>query len=283
MPKFNFVRLSLSTPAVGPLLSGADDRLEPDIPRAEFLSSAFAQRRDFFHRGRLVTYVPGPPEAQQEELIVGYFGKKLTQSVNEGPDHLYRRTTAEFHRASVIAVDLRSDRQIVAFEKRSDLGDATALLESFFYDFARVSTTFQWHVDCEFISESRDFWSAVNQHRGEITEVVFEFFPANGVTGFDSFKSFDKTAKNASNADRSKYSLQNLEGGLVPAGSVIEEAVEYAHEGAGRVKLMRGRRVLYNGRESRIEMDVAEDVMPREVETVKFLGLALLLFSGLKR
>lgn len=283
MPKFNFVRLSLSVPPIGPLLSTLDDRPQPDSSRRQFLSDAFAERRDFFHRGRMVTYVPGPDEAQQSDFIVGYFGKKLSQSVNEGPENLYRRTVAEYHSASVIAVDLRMDRQIVAFEKRSDLGEATALLESFFADYSRRKSSFSWHVDCEFISESRDFWIAVDQHKGEITEVVFEFFPANGVTGFDSFKEFDKVAKQASNADRSKYSLQNLEGGLLPSGKVIEEAVEYSHEGAGRVQLKSGRRILYNGKESRIQREIPEEVMPREVEATKLLGLVLLLFSGLKR
>ena len=234
MPKFNFVRLSLSVPPLGPLLVDDEPRKEPPLTRYDFLRQAFSERRDFFHRGKLVTYVPGPIEAQQENFMVGYFGKKLSQTVNDGPENLYRRTVAEFHRASVVAIDLRPDRQIVAFERRSDLGEATALLESFFADFSRREVSFSWHVDCEFISEGRDFWVAVNQHRGEITEVIFEFYPANGVTGFDSFKVFDKVAKEASNADRSKYSLQNLDGGLVPSGPVIEDAVEYAHEGAGR-------------------------------------------------
>lgn len=283
MAKFNFVRLSLSIPTVGPLLVETEGRRTPDRTRKDFLRAAFTARRDFFHRGRLFTYVPAPEDAQHEDTAIGYFGKKFSQTVNDGPDNLYRAKTTEFYRASVIAVDLRQDRQIVAFERRYDLGEATALLESFFSDFVRSEESLSWHVDCEYISEERDFWTAVDQHRGEITEVAFEFFPPNGVSGFDSFKKFDKVAKEASNADSSRYSLLNPEGNLVPSGEIIEEAVEYAHEGPGRVQLRNGRRVLYNSQKSRITKEVPEEVMPREVEVTKLLGLVILLFSGLKR
>lgn len=283
MAKFNFVRLSLSIPTIGPLLKETDGRRAPELTRKDFLHAAFTSRRDFFHRGRLFTYVPAPKDAQHDDTVVGYFGKKFSQTVNDGPDNLYRTKTAEFYRASVVAVDLRPDRQIVAFERKYDLGESTALLESFFSDFVRHEETLSWHVDCEYISEERDFWTAVKQHRGEITEVAFEFFPPNGVSGFDSFKNFDKIAKEASNAESSKYSLLNADGNLVPAGPIVEEAVEYAHEGPGRVQLRHGRKVLYNSQKSRITKEIPEDVMPREVETTKLLGLVLMLFSGLKR
>lgn len=277
------MRLSLSVPTVGPLLDEKEQRRVPDQTRAEFLRTAFTERRDFFHRGKLFTYVPAPHETQQKDTVLGYFGKKFSQTVNDGPENLYRTKKTEFYRASVVAIDLRPDRQIVAFERRSDLGEATALLESFFSDFIRTSMTLSWHVDCEFISEERDFWTAVEHHRGEITEVSFEFYPANGVTGFDSFKKFDKVAKETSNAESSKYSLVNSDGNLVPKGEIVESAVEYAHEGPGRVQLKSGRRVLYNSQKSKISREIPEEVMPREVEVTKLLGLAILLFSGLKR
>lgn len=283
MPKFNFVRLSLSVPTVGPLLVEGEGRREPEMTRLEFLRAAFSERRDFFHRARLFTYVPAPPDAQQDHIVMGYFGKKFSQTVSDGPDNLYRSKTAEFYRASVVAVDLRPDRQVVAFERKYDLGEATPLLESFFLDYIRASKSFSWHVDCEFISEERDFWTAVEQHRGEITEVAFEFFPPNGVTGFDSFKVFDKVAKESSNAESSKYSLLNSDGNLNPNGEIVASAVEYAHEGPGRVQLKSGRRVLYNSQKSRITREIPEEVMPREVEVAKLLGLALMLFAGLKR
>ena len=139
---------------------------------------------------------------------------------------------------------------------------------------------FSWHVDIEYLQRVEDFWAAARENEGQITELVFEFHPPNGLGGFDKFKELDKIAKQEANGESSSYSLQNRDGGIVPRGDFVESAAEYSSEGGGATILKRGRRVIFNSRRHKREIEVPQELMPTSGEVAKVLALLAFLLKG---
>lgn len=281
MAVFELLRLSLSIPTVGPLIR--EGRLtEPNISREEFLRGLFSDRREFFHSGKLFTFAPSPTNSARDKKLSGYVGKQVEQEFQAGPDKLFAITKEKHWRAAFVAIDISEDSQLVYFEKRGDVGSAQAIIMSFIEQYIRDFKGFSWHIDAEYLTVEESFWAAVAEHRGEITEAIFEFVPPNVVRGYDKLKELDRMLKKGSNSDSSAYVLKNKDGALDPKGDFVEGAVKYSSEGVGSIKLKRGRSVLFNSKKNKRSEQVAEELMPREGEQAKILGLIARLF-GKKR
>ena len=143
----------------------------------------------------------------------------------------------------------------------------------------RERRSISWHTDIEYKSSESDFWVAAKRFKGQITELKFEFFPPNGLKGFDKFKEFDRLAKQQANGQSSEYSIKNPDGAVLPEGEFVESAVEYASEGPGRILLKQGRRTLFNSSQAKRTTDVPEPLMPRQGEGAKILGIVSFLFG----
>jgi|GEM_PF-3711193 len=278
MAKFEFIRLSLSVPTIGDLAKG-NQRPEPELSREEFLREAFSERREFFYSGRLYTYVPSPENTHGKTTISGYVGKPVTELVNAGPDDLFALTKSRHYRAAFLAVDVSPTEQVVAFERRNDVGSSQRITTALLDHYVKERKGFSWHTDVEYITSESNFWKAAREYRGRITELSFEFYPPNGLKGFDKFKEFDRLAKQQANGQSSEYALKNKDGAVVPEGDFVKSAVEYASEGPGKIKMMEGRKVLYNSRQSKRVKDAPEVIMPRQGEHSKILGLIGWLFG----
>lgn len=278
MPVFEFLRLSLSIPTIGDLAK-EDKREQPDISRREYLTEAFSHRRDFFYSGRQYTFVPCPNETQGPNIFSGFVGKPVVEMVNSGPEELFALTKAKHYKAAFLAIDVSEDQQIVSFEKRQDVGSAQRILQAMLEAVVRTRKGFSWHTDVEYISSEQDFWLAAKEYRGRITELSFEFYPPNGLRGFEKFKEFDRIAKQQANGQSSEYSIKNTNGAVLPEGPFVESAVEYAVEGAGRITIKEGRRTLFSSKQARKTKDAPEIIMPRHSEKSKILGLIGWLFE----
>lgn len=281
MAVFELLRLSLSIPTVGPLVSDYQTG-EPKISRENFLRGLFGQKREFFHSGKLFTFAPSPTNSGKDKKLSGFVGKQVEQEFQSGPDMLFAITKEKHWRAAFIAIDISEDSQLLYFEKRGDVGKAQAIIMSFVEQYIRDFKGFAWHIDAEYLTVEESFWAAVSEHRGEITEAIFEFVPPNVVRGYDKLKELDRMLKQGSNSDSSAYVLKNKDGALDPKGEFVEGAVKYSSEGVGSIKLKKGRSVLFNSKKNRRSESVAEDLMPREGEGAKILGLIAALF-GKKR
>lgn len=281
MATFELLRLSLSIPTVGPL-AGDDQRSEPKISREDFLRGLFSESREFFHSGKLFTFAPSPTNSGQDNKLSGYIGKQVEQEFQAGPERLFAITKEKHWRAAFVTVDISEDSQLVYFEKRSDVGTAQTIIMSFVEQYIRDFKGFSWHIDAEYLTVEESFWAAVSEHRGEITEAIFEFVPPNVVRGYDKLKELDQMIKKGSNSDSSAYVLKNKDGALDPKGDFVEGAVKYSSEGVGSIKLKKGRSILFNSKRNKRSEQVAEELMPREGERAKILGLIARLF-GKKR
>lgn len=281
MAVFELLRLSLSVPTVGPLLEDREIG-EPQISREDFLRGLFSEKREFFHSGRLFTYAPSPTNSTKDMKLSGYIGKQIEQEFQSGPEQLFAITKEKHWRASFVAIDVSDDSQLLYFEKRGDVGTAQAIILSFIEQYTRDFKGFSWHIDAEYLTVEESFWAAVSEHRGEITEVIFEFVPPNVVRGYDKLKELDRMLKQGSNSDSSAYVLKNKDGALDPKGEFVEGAVKYSSEGVGSIKLKKGRQVLFNSKKNRRKEPVPDELMPRDGEQSKILGLMARLF-GRKR
>ena len=157
--------------------------------------------------------------------------------VNSGPEKLFALTKTNHYKAAFLAVDVSEDQQVVSFEKRQDVGSSQRILQAMLEEMVRERKGFSWHTDVEYISSEKDFWLAAKEYRGRITELSFEFYPPNGLKGFEKFKEFDRLAKQQANGQSSEYSIKNPNGTVLPEGAFVESAVEYAAEGPGRITL----------------------------------------------
>lgn len=281
MAKFEFLRLSLSVPVIGDL-ARQGVRYEPDLSRTEYLREFFSQRRDFFYYGRVFTFVPSPAETLGPDIYSGYVGRQITEIVNAGPDELFALTKQNHYKASFVAVNIRADQQLVAFEKKVEVGSSLNILKEMFSSYVRARKSHSWHTDIEYVSSSDEFWDAARKYKGRITELSFEFFPPNGLSGFDRFKEFDRLAKSQTNGQSSQYSLKNRDGNIVPEGEFVESAVAYAAEGPGNIQMKDGRNIIFSSRQAKKIIEAPEPIMPRQGEPSKILGLVHWLF-GLKQ
>lgn len=243
------------------------------------MTQAFSRRRDFFYLGRQYTFVPCPDETQGPKVFSGFVGKPVVEMVNSGPEKLFALTKTNHYKAAFLAVDVSEDQQVVSFEKRQDVGSSQRILQAMLEEMVRERKGFSWHTDVEYISSEKDFWLAAKEYRGRITELSFEFYPPNGLKGFEKFKEFDRLAKQQANGQSSEYSIKNPNGTVLPEGAFVESAVEYAAEGPGRITLKEGRRTLLSSRHAKKTKEVPETIMPRHSERSKILGLIGWLFE----
>lgn len=280
MAVFNYLRLSLSTPPVGELLVGERDN--PDVDRQEFLLNMFSARRDFFYSGKQYSYVPLTVD-RLSYRVVGLVGRPHEQTVNGPPESLFAPQQSKYHRAAVVVGDLSKEKQIVAMQYRHDVGSPERIITAIAEQFIRERKGFSWHVDVAYISYEREFWGAVNDYRGTITELRFEFFPPNGVFGFDRWKEFNKKLLEQNNGGKSEYAIKNDDGGLDPKGEFVKEAIEYTSQGPGRAIMKSGRRVIYSSSSERQKAEVPDDLLPTASDRIAPLGLWDYVFSRLIR
>ena len=279
MPIFQFLRLSLSVPTIGDLAK-EKHRSEPDVSRRDYLTAVFSRRHDFFYSGRQYTFMPCPDETQGPNIYSGFIGKPVVEMVNAGPEQLFALTKSKYYKASFLAIDVSEDQQVIAFEKRQDVGAAQRIIQSMLDEVVRKRKGFSWHTDVEYISSEQDFWIAAKEYHGRITELSFEFYPPNGLKGFEKFKEFDRIAKQQANGQSSEYSIKNPDGAVVvQEGGFVKSAVEYAAEGPGKITLKEGRKTLFSSRQAKKTKDVPETIMPRQSEQTKILGLIAWLFG----
>jgi len=267
-------------PTSGQLFEGQENR-EPTITRQDFLKRVLSKRLDFKHESREYTFLPSANLRFEETVLSGFIGRKVSQAVNAGPDDAFAKTTAEFYRASFFVIDTRQGEQIGALEKRNDVGKADRVLASLMVaarkSFGKEHT---WHTDIEYITNPDTFWNVVDQNRGRITKLEFEFLPSNGLKGFDAWKDFDKALKKEANAKASGYSLKNDEGQLEPEGAEVEAAVEYASEGGGWYKLFAGRRLIFFSRSARRTASPPKEMMPEDTNSPRTARLIDYLLRG---
>lgn len=281
MPSFSLLRFSLSSPQTGPLLENVADE-EPKIDRRDFLKYLFGERCEFIHMGRCFVFTPSPTNQDDDPMMSGYFGKEISRRVQTGPENLHAETTNQYWTASFFAIDTRATEQLGYFEQRDDMGSPQAILMSLASQRIKDFRGKPWVVDIEYKTKTNDFWAAVEKFKGNITEVEFEFVPANGLSGYDKIKELTKHVMDPSNADRSSLTIKKSDGSLDPKGEYVEGALEYAAEGAGRTKMKSGRNVVFSSEESNETKDAPEEIMPREGEKTKILGLISFLLGERK-
>ncbi len=278
MPVFDLLRFSLSAPAKGPLLDEIDGQ-EPAISRQDFLRFVFGDHCRFFHFGKEYVFTPSPTNSADDPMVSGYIGKEISKSVQSGPENLHALVTSSSWAASFIAMDTRPAEQVLYFEERTDVGSSKAVLLSLVSERVSQFKGSSWVVDVEHKTRVCDFWEAVEKNKGSITQVDFEFVPANGLEGYDMMKNLHKHLTEPSNADQSGVSIKNSKGELVPQGEYVEGALQYASEGVGKATIKSGRKVIFRSEEGKETKEAPEEIMPRDAERPKILGLISYLFG----
>ena len=107
---------------------------ESKLSRRNFIKKTFSERREFNHRGTDFIFQPIESETDGgRTYCFGRIGKKVTDTVNEGPDKLFETTSRESWRAANVIIDIESDPlgQRLAFQDIGDVGKPLAIMNSF--------------------------------------------------------------------------------------------------------------------------------------------------------
>jgi hypothetical protein len=281
MAVFEFLRLSLSVPKLLPL--DGTKHPDPTEDRQSYINYIFGEPHEFFFRRSLFSYVPARSMAMPKGIVAGFIGRRTETLKAQGPEHLFALAPSKEWNAAFLVVDTRPDQQVVAIEKKHDVGASHSVLEHLADSKLKQYRKTAWHVDIEYISNAEDFFEVAKKYLGQITELSFTFHPPNGLRGWDEFKELDRIGKQQTNAEKSEYAFKNKSGGIVPEGEFVNNALEYASEGAGVTKLKAGKRTVYNSRQHKETVEVSEGMMPRDGEEIKVAGTAEHVLASRKK
>lgn len=229
--KFQLFRLSLLKPKQHDLFSSGQDP-----SRSEYLSRAFGIQHRFVHYKNEFHFKPAPVDTA-EGALMGRLGRSVTFDENLSPEEGLVEVTHEGWKACVIVVDPseHADGQKVSVQVDGRVGTPISILQALVDEINHRSQSSPYHIEVEPIFDSKDFWSFVEENRGNVTSITFEFIAPNGPWNTTS------DIKDEMRAWREKVGAQKVittfqsEDGLDTNSKEIGEAVDYIRKGSGKI------------------------------------------------
>jgi hypothetical protein len=232
------------------------------LSRTAFLHYVLSRRIDFIHRKSKFVYVPiGQAEIRDGVFYLGRIGRSIREIENAPPEESFAEQLHTSWRAANIIVDSRDffDGQKLAFQSRGDIGRPLPIAESFGQHLNRQFAEMRWHIFFNSIFEPQEFWTAVEQYRGTITQASFTFTTPNILKIRSKINEELKEAREKNNAQRATKILENDEGELNLESEEVEDSLQYISEGGGKVLLKKGKKTIFNSKKSAKEIYIESD------------------------
>jgi len=139
------------------------------------------------------------------------------------------------------------DGQKVAFERKPVVGTPTPIFVSL-TDTLNSNEANPYIIEVAPISDERDFWNFVAQHKDDIVSVTFELFAPNGLfTSSEDFHREMREIKENEKARKVKITLENPTGlNLDTPG--VHAAAENAAQGGGAIRARTGSNLRFNSK-----------------------------------
>lgn len=252
MPTFEYLRISLAKPP--------PNLFNPEITRQDFLRRVFSRRWDFTYRRRIYTYDPLPDTG---EYVGGVIGREIAELRNEGPDSHWNLIEQKHWPIAYLCLDLGEREQIAALQNHQRVGSPFGLLKSLLEHATKSDDFAFWRPNVEYISSASDFWVAAKHYAGKITSLSFIFVPPNMLGAKEAIDNLVKAASEEAFSEETELKLKNLEGNLIPAGTLVEASVSTATSGGGEVTMKSGKKIIYSSSANRQTKEIDSDEIPK--------------------
>lgn len=258
---YAMLRLSLTRRESLPLF----DRLTPEPPsRSAFLIEAFNEPINFLHMNRPFGYVQFD---RIGSVIVAAIGRQRTDEVSAPPESGFQIQEARFWRSANLFIDTDGrppHGQRVAFQINRQVGQPLPIMRSLIDAKHQAFPDRRWNIAVEPISRQNDFWSVVEQYRGQITEIEIAFIPPNILGTRNETTKALKKLHQENNAQQVEVKLKNFDGQLNPDSRDIRESVDYISKGGGALRIRTGKKPVYDTEQHAVTKSVEDDKFVQE-------------------
>ncbi|MEE8664207.1 MAG: hypothetical protein SOH81_11610 [Acetobacter sp.] len=272
--KFELFRLSLVAREQRDFIL---DGLDGNITKEEYIRKVFSCKYLIIHRGVELHYVFFE-KSKNKKFLGGRIGRSF-QNVEYTPPA--QGLSEEIHKgwkalSIVIDPSHHTDGQKIAVEVNNDVGTSSSILFSLIEEINRRSDAI-YAIDCHPIIDSKSFWSFAELHKGNITQLSFEFTAPNMFGGKDSIQQELRAFRDQEKAQKVGIRLSSPDG-LNTNTERVRESVEYAEKGCGDIQARTKEGSVYNSKKRvkmtqvTIESDEFETMTEILKEATKILG-----------
>lgn len=260
--RYWFYRISLTKRQIGRIIEESAD-FEPES-KQEFLINAFRANRKFAGKGFSYHYAFVD---QLDQYVFARIGRQRIENAADGPESGFEEKREPVWHAANIVIDTSGSPhgQKVAMEKSSDVGSPSAIIRSLITQINESRIRSAWTAHVNPITESTEFWQAVEINRGKITELELKFVAPNILGGTDKTRQALRKLRDESNMEETQLKLKNRDGKLEPDTPDIREELDYIAEGGGEVKLKSGKKTLYSSGDQEPTAVDAEEALDKAI------------------
>ena len=254
--RYSFLRLLLVEREMPSMLTEMKKGHVEDS-REEYLKKNFAEEFQFEARRSPYRYVY---IGQEGSVLLGRVGREKLETVNLPPERAFDETDqARWHVANfLLDVSHHEDGQKIAFEGIHKLGNPLTIVRGMAERINSKNPEARWETTANTITEAQEFWDAVDEHKGKITEMELSFVAPNLLGGHEKLKESLKTLHEENNMQTTDIKLRNSEGKLEPDSTNVRESLIFIGEGGGNARLKVGRKTIYNSKE-RAKKELVKD------------------------
>lgn len=206
-----------------------------EITREQYLRKVFGQEIEFLHYATEFHFVPGEFSAS-EDVLLGRIGRAVVLEDNLSPSEGYIESEYPTHRAAVLVLDPRDhpDGQKLALQNR--VGKPLSLVKALVQRINDTHPGSRYHIEVEPIFDAQSFWRWAAENQGEITSLTFEFVTPNGLWSADTDLKEELAVFHKSIGADVVATTFKSDDGIKIDSKKVQEGVEYAEKGSGRIK-----------------------------------------------
>jgi hypothetical protein len=248
------LRLFLTSRERPPIIEATATR---KTSRRDYLQATFTTDIRFQYRARNYVY---KYFSQDGDVIAAVVGRVHTATIGGPPEKDFQPEEVPDWGTANVFIDVSGDTegQKVAMQRAPQMSNPIEIMRALTDHINARDPDTDWVIAVNAISDKKEFWDAVEAHKGEITELDLVFIPPNIWGAKDETEKALKALHQSTNTDEVEVQLKNADGKLVPEGEVMEQSIQYVTKGGGRAILRKGRKKLYDS-ESKVSVETPED------------------------
>ena len=246
------------------------------ITRQQYLLKTFGEEVSFQYRKRRYVY---RFYENTSGVIAAVIGRAHTTTITPKEDFQSQEIT-DWETANVF-IDTSGDAtgQRVAMQKTSHIATPLEVFRGLTDFINRRDPDTDWTISVNPVSKSNEFWSAVDQYQGKITELDLVYIPPNIWGAQSETEKALKSLQAKTNTDEVDVKLKNADGKLELKNETIEQSVDYVTKGGGKAVLKVGRRKVFDTDSAVVIESPEEDVEVQQAPEESLLKLIARLFN----
>ena len=225
------------------------------LSRRDYLEATFSGEINFIYRRKRHIFrsyqVIG-------NVIAAAIGREQTRKIKP-KDDFQAQEVPDWETANVF-IDISGDPSglKVAFQKTPHISNPLEVFRALTDFINRRNIDTDWTISTNPVSQVDQFWNAVRENRGKLTELDLTYIPPNSWGGADETRKALKVIHAATNNDEVEVKLKNADGKLELETELVVQSVEYVMRGGGKAVLKSGKRKIFDT-DSAVETESPEE------------------------